>query len=48
MVLNQVRKPPFARGLRLDRKAVRQHAGRLVQEFDVRTPPVPRPPTILR
>jgi general nucleoside transport system ATP-binding protein len=40
MVLNQVRKPPFARGLRLNRKAVRQHAGRLVQEFDVRTPSV--------
>jgi len=40
MVLNQVRTPPFARGLRLNRKAVRQHAGRLVQEFDVRTPSV--------
>jgi simple sugar transport system ATP-binding protein len=40
MILNQVREPPFSRGLRLNRKAVRQHAGRLVQEFDVRTPSV--------
>jgi simple sugar transport system ATP-binding protein len=40
MVLNQVRNAPFARGLRLNRKAVRQHAARLVQEFDVRTPSV--------
>ena len=40
MVLNQVRKAPFARGLRLNRKAVRDHAGRLVSEFDVRTPSV--------
>jgi general nucleoside transport system ATP-binding protein len=40
MVLNQVRKAPFARGLRLDRRAVRRHAVRLVEEFDVRTPSV--------
>jgi simple sugar transport system ATP-binding protein len=40
LVLNQVRDAPFARGLRLDRRAVRRHAADLVEQFDVRTPSV--------
>jgi simple sugar transport system ATP-binding protein len=40
LVLNQVRDAPFARGLRLDRRAVRRHAVDLVEQFDVRTPSV--------
>jgi len=40
LVLNQVRRPPFARagGLMIDRGAVRRHATQLVDDFDVRTP----------
>jgi general nucleoside transport system ATP-binding protein len=40
MVLNQIHDPPFSRHLRIDRRAVRQHAEELVDEFDVRTPSV--------
>jgi general nucleoside transport system ATP-binding protein len=40
MVLNQIHDPPFSRNLRIDRRAVRQHAEDLVDEFDVRTPSV--------
>jgi simple sugar transport system ATP-binding protein len=37
MVLNQVRAKPFSRWLRVSWKAVREHAERLVDDFDVRT-----------
>jgi simple sugar transport system ATP-binding protein len=40
LVLNQIRNPPFSRRGRIDHRAVRQHAVRLVAEFDVRTPSV--------
>jgi general nucleoside transport system ATP-binding protein len=40
LVLNQVRSSPFSRRGRIDHRAVRQHAERLVDEFDVRTPSV--------
>jgi ABC-type uncharacterized transport system ATPase subunit len=40
LVLNQIRRPPFSRGLRIDRVAVRKHAEQLVEDFDVRTPSV--------
>jgi general nucleoside transport system ATP-binding protein len=40
LVLNQLRSAPFSRRGRIDRRAVRQHATRLVEEFDVRTPSV--------
>jgi ABC-type uncharacterized transport system ATPase subunit len=40
LVLNQIRKRSFSRRLRIDRRAVREHAERLVDEFDVRTPSV--------
>jgi general nucleoside transport system ATP-binding protein len=40
LVLNQFDRRPFARWLRIDRRAVRQHAARLVAEFDVRTPSI--------
>jgi simple sugar transport system ATP-binding protein len=40
LVLNQLRDRPFSRRGRIDRRAVRDHAGRLVDEFDVRTPSV--------
>jgi general nucleoside transport system ATP-binding protein len=39
LVLNQIRRRPFARagGMWIDRGAVRRHAEKLVEEFDVRT-----------
>jgi general nucleoside transport system ATP-binding protein len=40
LVLNQIRKRAFSRRLRIDRRAVREHAEQLVDEFDVRTPSV--------
>jgi len=40
LVLNQIRSKPFSRGGRLDQKAIRRHAAKLVEEFDVRTPSV--------
>jgi simple sugar transport system ATP-binding protein len=40
LVLNQIRDRPFSKRLRIDRRAVRQHAEELVEEFDVRTPSV--------
>lgn len=40
LVLNQLRNPPFSRRGRIDHRAVREHAARLVEEFDVRTPSV--------
>ncbi|HLM64902.1 MAG TPA: ABC transporter ATP-binding protein [Acidimicrobiales bacterium] len=40
MVLNQLGQAPFSKRGRVDRKAVRRHAERLVDDFDVRTPSV--------
>jgi general nucleoside transport system ATP-binding protein len=40
LVLNQIDAAHFSRGLRVDRRAVRRHAGELVDEFDVRTPSI--------
>jgi ABC-type uncharacterized transport system ATPase subunit len=40
LVLDTYYQPPFARGLTINRAAIRQHAERLVEEFDVRTPSV--------
>jgi simple sugar transport system ATP-binding protein len=40
LVLNQIKTPPFSRAGLIDRRAVRQHATDLVDEFDVRTPSV--------
>jgi general nucleoside transport system ATP-binding protein len=37
LVLNQIDERPFSRRLRIDRRAVRQHAEELVRQFDVRT-----------
>ncbi|HKA85036.1 MAG TPA: ABC transporter ATP-binding protein, partial [Acidimicrobiales bacterium] len=37
LVLNQIGEQPFSRRLRIDRRAVRQHAEELVRQFDVRT-----------
>ncbi|MGE3621745.1 MAG: ATP-binding cassette domain-containing protein, partial [Acidimicrobiia bacterium] len=43
MVLNMSRQRPFARGLRIDRAAVRRHADQLVADFDVRTSSIDTP-----
>jgi general nucleoside transport system ATP-binding protein len=40
MVLNQLGHAPFSRGLRINRRAVTEHAEQLVGDFDVRTPSV--------
>ena len=40
LVLNSYWKPPFARGAAMNYRAVEEHAWRLVQEFDIRTPSV--------
>jgi general nucleoside transport system ATP-binding protein len=37
LVLNQIEERPFSRRLRIDRRAVREHAEELVEQFDVRT-----------
>lgn len=43
MVLNEYYRPPFARGLQLNRTAIAQAARERVQEYDVRTPSVETP-----
>jgi simple sugar transport system ATP-binding protein len=43
LVLNRWSKRPFARGLRIDRDAVRANAEALVEQFDIRTPSVDVP-----
>jgi ABC-type uncharacterized transport system ATPase subunit len=43
LVLNRWHSKPFAKGLRIDRGAVRENAERLVAEFDVRTSSVDAP-----
>ena len=40
LVLTQIGQAPFSRRSRIDRRAVREHAERLVREFDVRTPSI--------
>jgi ABC-type uncharacterized transport system ATPase subunit len=40
LVLNQIGRRPFSRGLLIDRRAVRRHAAQLVDDFDVRTPSI--------
>lgn len=40
LVLNAYYRPPFVNGISINREAIRQHAERLVEEFDVRTPNV--------
>ncbi|HEX8804192.1 MAG TPA: ABC transporter ATP-binding protein [Acidimicrobiales bacterium] len=47
LVLDQIRRSPFSRRGRVDRRAVRDHARRLVDEFDVRTPSVEAPVSTL-
>ena len=43
LVLNTFRRAPFAKGLALDRDAIRRNAEQLREEFDVRTPSVDVP-----
>ncbi len=43
LVLNTYYKPPFAVGFRVRYDTVEQHAWRLVQEFDIRTPSIYTP-----
>jgi simple sugar transport system ATP-binding protein len=38
MVLNTYYLPPFARGVALDEEQIREHADKLIKEYDVRTP----------
>ncbi len=38
LVLNTYNLPPFAKGIRVNRPAIIQHAEELIKEFDVRTP----------
>ena len=42
-VLNLSRRSPFSSGIRVNRKAIRDHAERLVRDFDVRTASVDTP-----
>ncbi|MCP4543084.1 MAG: ABC transporter ATP-binding protein [Chloroflexi bacterium] len=43
LVLNTYYKPPFARGVVMDHRAIEDHALRVVHEFDIRTPSVYTP-----
>jgi simple sugar transport system ATP-binding protein len=47
MVLNQIHSKLFSRWLRIDWRAVREHAGKLVADFDVRTASVQAPVSTL-
>jgi general nucleoside transport system ATP-binding protein len=38
LVLNGYHRRPFAKGLRIDRDAIANHAVKLIEEFDIRTP----------
>ena len=40
LVLNTYYQPPFARGLTINRRKIREHAEQLVELFDVRTPSI--------
>jgi simple sugar transport system ATP-binding protein len=43
LVLNSYKKAPYARGMRVDRRAIRARAEKLVKDFDVRTPSIDAP-----
>jgi simple sugar transport system ATP-binding protein len=43
LVLDTYFQPPFVNGITINQEAIRQHAERLVEEFDVRTPSVTTP-----
>ena len=43
LVLNTYYKPPFAMGFLIQEKSIEEHATRLVQEFDIRTPDIYTP-----
>jgi len=43
IVLNTYFQPPFARNATINEKAINEHAGKLVEKFDVRTPNVLTP-----
>jgi general nucleoside transport system ATP-binding protein len=47
MCLNTYRQAPYARGIAVNRSAVREAAQRLAEEFDVRTPSIDNPATTL-
>jgi ABC-type uncharacterized transport system ATPase subunit len=40
LVLNTYYRPPFARGVRMDERAIQANAEKLVKEYDIRTPSV--------
>ncbi len=43
LILNTYYRPPFAVGFRVQEKAIEEHAIKLVQEFDIRTPDIHTP-----
>ena len=43
LVLNLSGRAPYAKGIRVDRRAIRENATRLVRDFDIRTPSVEVP-----
>jgi simple sugar transport system ATP-binding protein len=43
LVLNLTRRAPYSKRIRMDRRAIRQNAERLVRDFDIRTPSVDVP-----
>lgn len=47
MFLNTYRQPPYARGIAVNREAVRESAEKLVKEFDIRTPSIDNPASTL-
>jgi simple sugar transport system ATP-binding protein len=47
LVLNRYARPPFARGIVIDRGAIARQAKRLVKEFDIRTPSIDTPAAAL-
>jgi general nucleoside transport system ATP-binding protein len=40
LVLNLTKRAPYSRGIRVDRRAIRDNAERLVRDFDIRTPSI--------
>jgi simple sugar transport system ATP-binding protein len=43
LVLNLTRRSPYSKRMRMDRRAIRENAERLVRDFDIRTPSVDVP-----
>ncbi|HEY9562292.1 MAG TPA: ABC transporter ATP-binding protein, partial [Nocardioides sp.] len=43
LVLNLTRRAPYSKRIRMDRRAIRENAERLVRDFDIRTPSVDVP-----